>query len=370
MKKIILVANVGFTLTNFRKDLIETLSVAGHSVSIANPTEDDFNDALKTFPHPVHSFNLSRKGLSPFKDLRTLWQLYKIFKREKPDIVLNYTIKPTIYSSIAAFMAGVAGIYSNITGLGYIFTGTSLKKKLIKQIIKIQYKIALNLNNKVFFQNRDDRKEFLDLKLTSEEKTVIINGSGVSLEKFKPNHSISKEKDSFLLIARLLKDKGIGEYVAAARTVKAKHPEAGFYLLGGTDDNPAAYSLDEVKAWQQEGVITYIPQTDDVLSHLLRAEVFVLPSYREGTPRSVLEALAMGLPVITTDAPGCRETVVDGENGFLVPVRESEVLSQRMLDLIEKPELKSKMGECSLLKAKEKYDVIKVNQSIMDVILK
>lgn len=364
MKKAMFVANVGFTLTNFRSELMQKFRDNGYVVKIVCPTESDFNSNLLKYEKDVIPIFLSRRGLSPLKDLKTFFQLIKIYREEKPDVILNYTIKPTIYSSIAAHICGVKQIFSTITGLGYIFTGDSLKKKLIRLIVCSQYRLALRYNKKVFFQNPDDLELYTKLGLVEKTKAKIINGSGVNLNVFQPDPNVIKIPKSFLFIGRILKDKGIGELIEAAKVVKNTYPDTKICLLGNLDENPASYKLKDIEKWKSEGLVDYLPPIEDVRSILKSYQVFVLPSYREGTPRSILEALAMGMPVITTDVPGCRETVQNGENGFLVPVKNSYELAQKMIYFIENPEVIEVMGAKGLQIAYLKYDVHSVNKSI------
>jgi len=375
-KKIILVANTAFTIINFRKELIESLHQKGYEVLVICPEICTFyngNDVKSRFKAlgvrfiPVY---INRNGVNPFQDIKLLMQLTKVYKFEKPDIVLNFTIKPTIYSSLAAMIAGVKKLSSNITGLGYLFTDNSFRARLLSLIVRFQYKISLKCNDIIFFQNPDDLDLFCKLKLVSDrKKTTIINGSGVNISKFIFDSEKTKIPMSFIFIGRLLKDKGIIEYVAAAEIIKRKYPESTFRILGGFDDNPNCIPKAYLEKVVKEGIIDYIPSKANVAPYLAESEVFVLPSYREGTPRSVLEAMATGLPIITTDAPGCRETVLDGVNGYLVEVKNVDALCDAIERLIINSELKELMGNRSLEIARTKYDINLVNQSILDQLL-
>jgi glycosyltransferase involved in cell wall biosynthesis len=280
----------------------------------------------------------------------------------RPDAVLGYTIKPVIYGTIAARLARVPRRFALITGLGYAFTGEATgKRKMIQQMARRLYALALGKAERVFFQNPDDEALFRQLNLVpGRVPSSVVNGSGIDLSQFEPAR-LPQGKTVFLLIARLLGDKGIREYVAAARAIRKTHPEVVFRLVGAVDDNPNSVHPEEVESWQQDGTIEYLGRLDDVRPAIEGCSVYVLPSYREGTPRTVLEAMAMGRPVITTDAPGCRETVVDGDNGFLVPVKAVDELVSAMVRFIEHPELAMSMGKRSRAIAEEKYDVHKVN---------
>ncbi len=369
-KKIILVANAAFTITNFRKELIEKFVDMNYQVIVACPSsctlsgENDVSLGIGLLGATHFAIPLSRSGINPFSEIKLLLSLIGLFRKEQPDVVLNYTIKPTIYGSIAASVCRKTKIFSTITGLGYLFTSRSIKSKLLNLVVRIQYYIALRRNTLVFFQNSDDLRLFEEIGLLKGIATKIVNGSGVNLAEFQPSEH-EKRNNSFIMIGRILKDKGVEEYIEAARILKMKYPDALFQLLGPMDNNPAAYNMQDVQSWQEEGIIEYIPPTSDVRPYLARTEVFVLPSYREGTPRSTLEAMAMGMPVVTTDAPGCKETVTDDVNGFQVSVRNHRELADAMEKFILNDSLLIGMGRESLKLARLKYDVNVVNESIV-----
>lgn len=354
------------SLIKFRGPMLLAMVQRGHRVTAVAPSASPMVRAsLSSMGVDYRDVPLSRTGLNPLPDLRTLLHLIRLFRELKPDAVLSYTIKPVIYGSLAAYIARVPAIYSMITGLGYAFAGTGTERKWIARLAAFLYGLAVRRNRRVFFQNPDDRAFFLDAgMLRCADCAVLINGSGVDLHQFG-HVSPPTGVPSFLLVARLIKDKGILEYVEAARVVKRSHPEAQFRLLGPLDINPTALSAAQIAAWESEGLISYLGETWDVRPALADCSVFVLPSYSEGTPRSTLEALALGRAVITTDAPGCRETVVDGENGFLVPVRNAPALAQAMSKFVEHPELVERMGNAGRRLAEEKFDVNKVNAAIL-----
>lgn len=365
MARIAIISHYAPSLINFRGELIKTLIAAGHQVTALGP-EAGFESELAAIGAEYMQIPLQRTGTSPVKDAGTILALTEILRESKPDIVFSYAIKPVIYGSLAAWLAGVRNIYSMITGLGYLFTGQSAKQRLLYWLVHPLYRAALSKNRVVFFQNPDDLGLFKELKLVSPGgEQVIINGSGVDLSHFSYSPAPT-EPLSFLLMARLIWDKGIGEYVEAARRLKKRYPQVYFKLLGAYDSNPAAIKSTDVEKWQKEGTIQYLGETKDVRPFLAEASVYVLPSYREGTPRSVLEAMSMGRPVITTDAPGCRETVQDGVNGFLVPVKDAVALAEAMERFILKPELIRDFGIRSRIIAEEKYDVHKVNKVIIE----
>jgi glycosyltransferase involved in cell wall biosynthesis len=367
MSKIIVIGNYTPMLINFRGPLLKKMAENGHEVLACAPDASlDIQGKLKAFGVAYRDILIDRTSLNPVRDIYTVFRLISLFRKEKPDVILSYTIKPVIYGSLAGRIAGVPRIFSIITGLGYAFSDGGLKEWLVGAVARFLYRLSLGANRRVFFQNPDDRDIFIRLGLLRGfEQSALINGSGVDVKFFQP--APFPEKVSFLLIARLIKDKGIFEYVKAARIVKARYPQARFRLVGWIDEGPQEISRTDLDSWVKEGVIEYLGRLDNVRPAIADASVYVLPSYHEGTPRTVLEAMAMGRPVITTDAPGCRETVQEGRNGFLVPVRNAEVLAERMERFIKHPELIARMGKESRRIAVEKYDVRKVNAVIMEV---
>lgn len=363
MNKVMIVAGFNKSLILFRKELIEQWLKSGCAVIAAAPGRE-IEEALTELGAGYHTLPLERTGLNPMKDLILLLRLIQLLKKERPDYLYLYTIKPVIYGSLAARVLPSCRVFSMITGLGYAFTRSEDEGKLLRKLLVILYRLALRRNRKVFFQNPDDESFFVDNGIVDLKKVVRVNGSGVNTDYFR----MTPHKQgvvSFLMIARLLVEKGIVEYMEAARKVKAKHPETRFMLVGWSfDKNPSAIGQGQVEEWQKEGIVEICGETGDVRPYIARAGIYVLPSYREGTPRTVLEAMAMGRAVITTDVPGCRETVIEGRNGFLVPVRDSEALAEAMEKFIENPALIEQMGAESQKIAKEKYDVHKVNRVI------
>ena len=336
-----------------------------HVVAPDLPVNSVIRQQLEDLGASVHEISLKRTGINPLTDLRTMYNLWHLIRQIKPDFLLSYTIKPVIYGNIAAWLAGVPKRFALITGLGYAFTGETEKRSWLKRIVQILYRIALGKVHKVFFQNQDDASLFYSLRIikSSDQKTFIVNGSGVDVSSFTvvPLPQINQ----FLLIARLLGDKGVREYVKAASMVRKQHPDIRFGLVGWIDENPDAISEDELQQWIEGGDVHFYGRLADVKPIIAESSIFVLPSYREGTPRTILEAMAMGRPIITTNAPGCRETVIDGKNGFLVPVKAIDELALAMLKFIEKPELIARMGSRSRQMVEEKYDVNKVNRIML-----
>ena len=363
MAKILLVSHYARSLINFRGEMIKAFAELGHEVTSLGP-EKGFSGELKKLGANYREIPLDRTGLNPLKDMVTFFALVRIMRKLKPDIVFSYAIKPVIYGSLAALVAGVPWVYSMITGLGFVFVEKE-RKNFLQRFVRFLYRLSLKNNAAVFFQNPDDLELFRRAGLLGKDtKAVLINGSGVDLERFYYVRPEIKPL-SFLLMARLIWDKGIGEYVEAARRLKKRYPEVSFKLLGPLDSNPSAIKERDIKRWGEEGIIEYLGATDDVRPYLAGCSVYVLPSFREGTPRSVLEAMAMGRPIITSDAPGCRETVIHGVNGFLVPVKDSASLAEAMEKFILNPKLVFAMGEKSRQMAEEKYDVHKVNRTIL-----
>lgn len=362
----VLIANSPSSVTNFRLDLVKTLQASGQQVHVACPemlTDASERLLLEELGVQVHDIPMSRAGLNPVRDLQTFWALWRLMQKVKPERVLGYTIKPVIWGSLAASLARVPQRYALISGLGYAFVEggvVSRKRALVKRVAQFLYRIALSRCQHVFFQNPDDEELFRSLAiLTPATSSTVVKGSGVNLVHFVP--APLPEQPIFLLVARLLIDKGVREYAEAARQLKARYPESRFKLVGYLDENPESITQSELDAWIDGGYIEYLGKLSDVRPAIASASVFVLPSYREGTPRSVLEAMATGRTIITTDAPGCRETVTEGDNGFLVAPKSVEELVAAMEKLIQQPGLSEHMGEASLQKARTEFDVHKVN---------
>ncbi|PKG57401.1 glycosyltransferase family 1 protein [Shewanella sp. GutDb-MelDb] len=364
--KIAVIASFPDSVLSFRGALISAIQQQNYEVHVIAPyMEDDLLQELQRRGIVVHQISLQRTGMNPFSDVKYFIQLFKVLREINPDYSIAYTIKPVIYGTLAAKLAGVKNTFSLITGLGYAFTGEAKgKRKVIQYLLHLLYKAALKTNKLVFFQNNDDKALFQQLKLVPKTSNpVVVNGSGIDVSEFSevplPNSC------DFLLIARLLGDKGIREYAGAARLLKQSHPNSTCRLVGFIDVNPDAIKQHELDEWIDGGYIEYIGRLSNVQPAIEQCTVYVLPSYREGTPRSVLEAMAMGRPIITTDAPGCRETVIDGENGYLVPVQDSHALYENMVKLTESRELVVKMGKASREIVEEKFDVHKVNHAML-----
>ncbi|MCA1021058.1 glycosyltransferase family 4 protein [Halobacillus litoralis] len=350
----------------FRMDMMKDFIKKGHTViALGSEPESEWKKVFEEYNIDYRQVYVERNSMNPLKDLKTLRSLINFMKMERPDRVFTYQAKTVVYGSVAAKINGISEVYSLIAGLGSIFRGEGIKNKLVKAIMKFEYWTACKCSKKVFFQNNDDKNEFIRNGLITDEKTVIINGSGVDLEKFKPTQF--PEKPSFLFIGRLIKDKGVMEYLKACKDIKENYPHVRFLLVGPFDSNPSALKPDELKPYIEDGFIEYYGEQSDVRPFISQSTSYILPSYHEGTPKTVLEAMAMGRSIITTDAPGCRETVVDGLNGYLVKIKDTKGLANKMEYLVANPEINKKMGQKSAEVAREKYDVKIVNQTIMQI---
>lgn len=373
--KFLIISSFLPSVLNFRGKLLEAIHQQGYEIHIIAPDLSSFSAEHKNLldlGYCVHEVPMQRTGTNPAADLKTLLTMYKLIKQIKPDYVLSYTIKPVIYGTLAAWLTKVPHRYALITGLGYAFQNveTQRKRSIFQKLVHGLYQQALLRSHKAFFQNPDDLKLFQDLKLlNAQTPTVVVNGSGVNVAEFNvlplPVTADQKIKISFLLIARLLVDKGVREYAEAAKIIKHKYPHVEFNLVGWIDENPSAITQQELDQWVAKKTVKYWGKLTDVRPAIAESSVYVLPSYREGTPRTVLEAMAMGRAIITTDAPGCRETVIDGDNGFLVEVKSVESLVEAMQKFINQPELIENMGNRSREIALHKYDVHQVNKHMM-----
>lgn len=363
---ILLLASYAPSLVNFRGPLIRDIQIAGHKVSVGAPDiSPNMRAQLEALGTNVYETPLRRTGTSIFADINYGAALWRLISQIRPDIVLTYTIKPNIWGAFAAAHLGIPSI-AMITGLGYAFTdkgAATPRQRLVRGIARWLYRAATNRNARVIFQNPDDRDDFIGAGcLADPSKTRMVDGSGVDMVHYK--HEPLPDAPVFLMIARLLQNKGVREYAEASLRILHEHPDARCFLVGPFDEGPDGVSKADLDFWIAGG-LEYIGPADDVRPYLAACRTYVLPSYREGTPRSVLEAMATGRPIITSDAPGCRETVEDGVNGFLVPVRNHEALASRMRDMIDDPNRTAEMGEQSFRIAKEKYDVRKVNTQLM-----
>ena len=366
--RVALIGSRARSLINFRGPLLRAMMARGHEVVAFAPDFDDsVRSQLDQWGVVHHSIPMERAGISPVADLRTMRSLVRLFRQTRPDLVLSYTMKPVVWGSLAARRTRVPRTYAMVTGLGHAFVESgSLKRRAVQRVVSRLCRTALEHADGVFFQNPDDERVFRARGLMRRATpSVMVNGSGVDLAHFAP--SPVPTEPVFLLMARLIGDKGIREYREAARELRQRYPHARFLLAGGMDSNPAAINASELQQWQASGDIEYLGHLDDVREALARCAVYVLPSYyREGRPRTVLEAMATGRAIVTADTPGCRETVDEQRNGCLVPPRDAAALAKAMERFIRDPRLARRMGEESLRIAREQYDVHKVNRVILD----
>lgn len=363
---IAIVLNTAWNIYNFRLGLIKHLMQAGHRV-IAIAPPDAYVEDIEAAGCRFYSLpNLQRKGTNPVYDLRLTYNLYTIYKTEQVDVVLHYTVKPVVFGTLSAKLAGVKAI-NTLTGLGYAFISDGFVSKIVRSL----YRISLRFSHKVLFQNRDDRQLFLDHHLVSEKLTGIVHGSGINTAYFKPaTKDLTNGATRFLFIGRLLYDKGIKEFIEAAKMILERYPKAQFHVIGELDTgNPSTIDPNELKAWREAGIIRYHGRMDDVRPHINKCDALVLPSYREGLPRVMLEGMSMAKPLIATDVPGCRETIEHGRNGFLVQVRDSVTLFEAMekMILMGKKE-RAKMGINGREMALQRFDERQIVKQYLEMI--
>lgn len=365
--KIAILYNTSDYLLRFRTELMRSLQAGGAEVVAITPRDPE-TARLALLDVRWREWQLAGKSLNPFSDLGALLRLRRILVDESPDAVLNFTIKPVLYGSLVASWVGVPTVASMITGMGSMFIGDDLRKRMLLPVIHSAYRAALRRNQRVLFQNNDDLSYFLSKELLRREQALRVNGSGVNLSDFVPGRG-EVLRGSFLMVARMIEAKGVREFAAAARIVKQRFPNARFTLVGPSANESGAIGRSEIANWEREQIIEYAGQQADVRPFLDRAEVYVLPSYYfEGVPRSILEALAMGKPIITTDWRGCRDTVDPGVNGFLVPPRDPKALAAAMTHFLEDCALSNSFGSASRRIAEKKFDVTTVNRTVMDAL--
>lgn len=368
-RAVAIIGNQAFSLLNFRGALIEDLVARGHKVyALAPEIDQETASALMNLGAEPVSIALSRTGTNPLADVLSIFQLRKVLRGISPSITLSYAAKPAIYGSLAAWLAGVPARFAMIEGLGYVFgagSELSFRQNILRRLVVGLFRVSLSKTQKVFFLNNEDVADFTALGVIQYEQAVNVGGIGVDLARWLPSTIVSSPV-TFIFIARLLKEKGIVDFVEAARLVKGEEPSVRFVVVGGVDENPNSVTSRDVETWVSEGLIEW-PGHVEVSAWLNQASVFVLPSYyREGVPRSTQEAMAMGRPVITTDSVGCRDTVENGRNGYLVPVRDPIALAAAMKRFIDTPELIVTMGKASREMAEARFDVRKVNAKIIE----
>lgn len=361
------IAVVGsYTIVTFRGWLIEDMVSRGHAVFACAPELSEADRArLAKAGASYQRIGLARTGLNPFQDIKHITDLAALFRRLKVDVVLAHTTKAMIIGCLAAHLARVPKIFAIVEGLGYAFTpGPERKRRLVRAILGPAMKAALAVCDGVFVLNSDDRAYLIGLGILSPRQTVMqIAGTGLDLDHYAYVPT-APGPPRFLLIARMIRDKGIFEYVEAARIVKAKHPEARFRLLGPIDDHPGTITREQIAGWERDGLVEYLGVTDDVRPYLADCTAYVLPSYREGMPRTILEAMAVGRPVVATDVPGCRDAVGPGITGFLVAPRDVQALARAMARLIEDPRAGLALACNARQWAEKRFAVSAVNDAI------
>lgn len=368
--KIVFLSLLDLNLYLFRLPIMKALVQQGYDVIAMTPPGQCSHlfalDGIRFLP-----FEMDRKSLNPFKALGTIYQILGLLKIEKPDIVHSFTIKPNIYGAIAGFFAGVPRIINTVTGLGSFFIEQTVKSRLIRLLIMILYRLGFSLAQTVIFQNQDDLDYFLKWKLLSANKAFVIKSSGIDTTLWKPlaKADLPSAPVVVLMIGRLLVHKGVREYLQMAKHLKNKYQDGvQFWLVGDFyDGNSYAISPEEIDSYANANTIVYLGFRKDIQYLLSQSDIFVLPSYREGVPRTSIEAAAMGIPIVTTQAVGCREVVDEGENGFLVPVQDVSLLTDRVDQLIVDRQLRLKMGRASREKAVREFDVQAVIQQYLAV---
>jgi glycosyltransferase involved in cell wall biosynthesis len=367
--RIAVVSSFSRSLTNFRLELLKRLKEEGHEVTAFGPENDTLViETLAQIGVAFVQIPMSRTGTNPLADVMTLFAFVRHFRKLRPDIVLPYTMKPIIYGGIAARLTGVPRYHALVTGLGHVFADPSPRGReaIVRRISVWLYRIALKHAGRVFVYNDADDQDIRRYSLIQDmSRIVCVPGSGVDLAYYRQAKPPAGPP-VFILIARLLRDKGIYEFVEASRQLRKRHPGIRSHLLGQLEPHESGVKPAELREWAEEGVVNYLGEVRDVRPYLTESSVFVLPSYyREGIPRSILEAMAMGRPIITTDLPGCRDTVLEGENGFVVPPRDSRALARAMEHFVVEPELACQMGERSRQLASQRFDVHAVNRLLL-----
>lgn len=364
-RTIVVSANSSWNIINFRGGLIRALRSSGYRIVVAAP-EDEHTARLGELGATFEPVPMNSAGVSVAEDLGVLWRYLKLFRKLKPYAYLGFTVKPNIYGSIAARLVGARTI-NNISGLGTVF----IKRSPLTTLVSGLYKLSLRASSKVFFQNQADMQLFIERRLVRKEQSELLPGSGVDLAYFQPTREQrGRGAFRFLFVARLLWDKGVGEYVKAARIVRGVHPDVVFQMLGPLGaHNRTAVPAAELDHWQAEGVIDYLGVSNDVRGAMGQADCIVLPSYREGLPRTLLEGSAMGKPLIATDVPGCRDVIAHGETGYLCEARSAQSLAAAMLKMLEAADSeRSTMGAQGRRKVEQEYCESRVIAKYLDAV--
>ncbi|WP_296643654.1 glycosyltransferase family 4 protein [Roseinatronobacter sp.] len=348
---LLLTVNSNWNILNFRRPLVAALLSQGHRITVLAPMDDAVPELQKLGVRVV-PLVMDMKGLNPLRDSAFMLRLYRHFLRERPDLILSWTIKNNIFGAFAARAVGVPFL-PNVSGLGTAF----LSGGALQRVAEMLYRLSFARLGTVFFQNTEDAALFVERGLVHERQVYCLPGSGIDLTHFTPA-PLPEGPPGFLMIARLLRDKGVLEYVAAARDIRARYPDVTFRLLGAAgSQNRSAISADEVVKWQAEGVIDYLGTTDDVRPYIAQSQCIVLPSYREGAPRTLIEGAAMGRGAIATDVAGCRDVVVSGVTGLLCAPRSAEALAEQFVRFLNMPlDMRAAMGRAARARMENRYD--------------
>lgn len=372
---IVILSSYAESLYNFRGELIRHLVAAGWRVFALAPDYDPVKAArVEELGAVAVSIPLERNGMNLARDLSSLVALYRFMRRVRPAIFFGYFMKPVIYGALAAWLARTPRRVVMVAGLGFVFINAdrsaSAKARLLKMLVTRLYQFAFRASHTVIFQNRDDLALMTGTRIAPTERTKLINGSGVNLDRFVMNDEPRNRASlTFVWTGRLLREKGVFELVEASKLVREQGFDFTLFLVGGVDSNPGSLSEEVVRSWDSAGLVTWTGKVDDVRPYLAQSDVFILPSYREGLPRSTQEAMAMGLATITTDVPGCRETVENDVNGILVPVRSAKAIAEAMLRYLRDPDLARRHGRAGRTLVERKFDVRVINQNMIAALL-
>ena len=367
--KVVILSSLSWSLINFRGALIARMIEEGHEVVACAPDEEpEVLERLARMGVRFRRTPMARAGTNPLHDVRTLLHYRHLMRAERPDVVVAYTQKPIIYGGLAARLWSRARYFSIMSGLGYVFSEEADGRRWLRSVVSRLYRIGIAQARCIFVFNSDDHRLMQESGIVSPTQRVMqVPGSGIDLRHFA-EQPLPKGPFTFLMMGRLMRDKGVGEYVEAARIVRARHPDVRFLLLTRPEtENPTGYTAADLDRWREAGLIEFLPETRDVRPFIASAHAFVLPSfYREGLPRTILEALATGRPVITTDMPGCRDPIRHGINGLLVPPRDASALADAMEAMIANPQRVTAMAGAARQTAVDVYDVDKVNALLLE----
>lgn len=367
MDQVVIVVADLRSLIIFRSEFVRIIASQGHKVTVmAAPASNEQIQQIEKLGVQFRSYPVQRNGLNPLKDIQTFIALLKEFYKLKPTVLITCFIKPIIFGGLAARAVRNVSFFAITTGLGFAFHGESIFRKILKIVVVRLYKMSLANAKRVIFQNIDNLNEFVDRSIVPRSKCSVFNGCGVDLLQFA-QVKFSVGYPVFLCIARLLGEKGLREYAQAAHIVKQRYPDTVFRLLGPPDPSPDRISLEELQKWCHQGMVEYLGETNNVRPFIAASHIYVLPSYHEGMPRTVVEAMSMGRPILTTYASGCRETVIQGENGFLVPARDANALAERMIWFVEHRDQWQRMGQASRQMAEERFNVHKINADLLRI---